>query len=217
MVTLTLTFFNKKVNMGFGLTKEHLDFYHENHFIEFEDLLSSKEVDQIEMGIDSVIPKESHGKEWIKAGHDVWRHDEQVKKIILRKNLAETASSLSKKRPLRIAYDQVIEGPLSKEPHNLIEVSSIRKVVCGLALQLESASTIEHPLVPKKRGSGIFFYPFQELNFPENCHLLMIAYTEEIALYIHEKRDPNVHALKKLGYGYGDRLLSTTHPILYRS
>lgn len=199
--------------MGFGLTKEHHDYYHENHFIEFEELLSEKELDPLEEAIDTLVPTE----DWIHAGHDVWRLNDQIKKVTLRKNLAEIASNLCKKRPLRLAYDQVIEGPLSKEPLNLIEMSSIRKVVCGLILQLAPSSTVEESLVPKKRGSGIFFSPFCELNFPKDSHLFMIVYTEDTALYIHEIRDPNVYALKKLRYGYGDRLKTETHPILFRS
>lgn len=213
MVTLTLTFFNKKVNMGFGLTKEHHDYYHENHFIEFEDLLTSKEADQLEEAFITLTPAE----DWIHAGHDVWRRDERVKKVTLRKNLAEIASNLSKKRPLRLAYDQIVEGPLSHHPLNLIEISSIRKVVCGLVLQLAPSSNSEEPLVPKKRGSGVFFSPFCELKFPENSHLFMITYTEKISLYLHEKRDPNLNSLKKLNYGFGDHLTSDTHPILFNS
>ncbi|MCP5504885.1 MAG: hypothetical protein H7A41_07005 [Chlamydiales bacterium] len=197
--------------MGFGLTKEHHDFYHKNHFIEFEDLLSSKEMDALEKALDSLVTTE----DWIHTGHDVWRRDESIKKVTLHKGLAEIASNLCKKSPLRIAYDQVIEGPLSKDTLNLIEASSIRKVVCGLTLQLSIASSIENPFVPKKRGSGVFFSPFSELDFPKDCHLFMIVYTEKLAQYVHETRDPNMHALKKLDYVFGDKMRSTTHPIVY--
>lgn len=199
--------------MGFGLTKEHHDFFHKNHFIEFDDLLSAKEVDSLEKAIDSSISSE----EWIHAGHDLWRNETRIQKVTLHKGFAEIASNLCKKKPLRLAYDQAIEGPLSKEPLNLIEASSIRKVVCGLVIQLEPTSAEEEPLVPKKRGSGVFFSPFCTLNFPANCHLFMIAYTERVAQYILEIRDPNRHALKKLGYGFGDCLRTDTHPILFQS
>lgn len=196
--------------MGFGLTKEHHDFFHKHHFIEFEDLLSTKESETLKKAIDLI----SISEDWIHEGHDVWRLKEAIKKVTLHKGLAEIALHLCKKKPLRIAYDQVIEGPLSKNPLNLIEASSIRRVVCGLTLQLDKASTAESPLVPKKQGSGVFFSPFCQLNFPEHCHLLMIAYTERTSQYIHEKRDPNLHALKKLGYVFGDRLKNDTHPLL---
>ena len=199
--------------MGFGLTKEHHDFFHKNHFIEFEDLLSSKEVETLENAIDSLVTSE----DWIHVGHDMWRRDETIKKVTLHKGLAEIASSLCKKSPLRLAYDQVIEGPLSKNTLNLIEASAIRKVVCGLTIQLNPSSTAENPLVPKKRGAGVFFSPFCELDFPKDCHLFMIAYTEKMAQYVHETRAPNMHALKKLDYVFGDKLRTDTHPLLARS
>lgn len=201
-----------KVDMGFALTKEHHDFFHKNHFIEFEDLLSSKEMDPLEKAIDSLVTSE----DWIHVGHDGWRREESIKKVTFHKGFAEVASSLCKKSPLRLAYDQVIEGPLSKDPLNLIEASAIRKVVCGLILQLNPTSSAESPLVPKKRGSGVFFSPFCELDFPKDCHLFMITYTEKVAQYVHETRDPNMHALKKLDYVFGDRLKGDTHPLLTR-
>ncbi|MDN3508869.1 MAG: hypothetical protein P0S93_02420 [Candidatus Neptunochlamydia sp.] len=196
--------------MGFGLTKEHHDFFHKNHFIEFEDLLSSKRMDALEKAIDSLVTSE----DWIHVGHDVWRRDKSIKKVTVHKGLAEIALSLCKKKTLRLAYDQVIEGPLSKNPLNLIEVSAIRKVVCGLTLQLDPTSSAESPLVPKKRGAGVFFSPFCELDFSKDCHLFMIAYTEKIAQYVYETRAPNMHALKKLNYFFGDRLRANTHPLL---
>ncbi len=188
--------------MRFGLAKEHHDFFHHHHFVEFEDLLTSEEVDGIE---------ESTGS----TKHDLWRTDDRIKKIVLRPTLAEVASNLSKKYPIRIGYDLLIDGPISEKSLNLIEMSSIRKVVCGLVIQLSNYDG-EDPIVPKKKGSGIYFNPFFPLSFPEGCHLLLIAYAADVAIYIPEKRDPNLHALKKLRYGFGDHLRSETHPIVYK-
>ncbi|MDJ0651416.1 MAG: hypothetical protein QNJ27_00125 [Simkaniaceae bacterium] len=196
--------------MGFGLAKAHHDFFHKNHFIEFEELLSPKEMDALENAIDAVVTS----KDWIHAGHDVWRRAKAIKKVTVHKGLAEIASSLCKKSPLRLAYDQVIKGPLSNDLLNLIEASAIQKVVCGLTLQLYPTVSTENPLIPKKRGAGVFFSPFCNLDFPKNCHLFMIAYTVKMSQYVHETRAPNIHALKKLGYVFGDRLRVDTHPLL---
>jgi hypothetical protein len=209
-VSTTLTLFNKKVNMGFGLAREHHDFFHKNHFIEFEELLSSKEMDALENSIDALVTSE----DWIHVGHDVWRRDKAIKKVTVHKGLAEIASSLCKKSPLRLAYDQVIEGPLSRDLLNLIEASAVQKIVCGLTLQLDPTFSTENPLVPKKRGAGVFFSPFCKLDFPTDCHLFMIAYTVKIAQYVYEPHAPNMHALKQLGYVFGDRLRVDTHPLL---
>ena len=200
-----------KMNMGFGLTKEHHDFFHKSHFIEFEDLLSSNSMDALEQTVGTLVTS----ADWMHQGHDVWRRGEPIKKVTLHRGFAEIASSLCKKR-LRLAYDQVIEGPLSQNPLNLIEASPVRRVVCGLILQLNPISSVENSLIPKKRGNGIFFSPFCKLDFPKDCHLFMIAYTEKFAQYVYEKRAPNIHALKKLDYVFGDRLRTDTHPLLPR-
>lgn len=185
-----------------GLTKDHLDFFHRHKFIELEELMTEDEI--------HTINAELNGKTY-----DVWRTSDPLKKIILKRSLAGIASQLSKVQPIRIAYDRLIEGPIAKEPLNLIEMSSIRRVISGVVIQLDSYDG-EDPLVPKKRGSGVFFTPFHPLSFPEGCKLLLIAYTESKALYIRETRNPNCHALKKLDYVFNDRLRSDTHPIIYK-
>jgi hypothetical protein len=43
----------------------------------------------------------------------------------------------------------------------------------------------------------------------------MIVYCTDKTVYVLEKRDPHTHALKKLGYGFGDRLEEKTHPIIF--
>lgn len=185
-----------------GLTKDHLDFFHRHKFLEIEELMSEDDIHTINAELD---------------GHhyDLWRTNDTLKKIILKRSLAGIAAELSKIQPIRIAYDRLINGPLGKEPLNLIEMSAIRRVVSGVIIQLNSYEGDE-PHIPKKRGSGTFFTPFFPLNFPEGCKLLLIAYTEDKALYIREPRDPNCHALKKLDYSFNDRLRTETHPILYK-
>lgn len=186
----------------YGLTKDHLAYFHKHKHLELEELLSSDEVD--------TINSELEGKSF-----DLWRTNPSLKKIILKPELAGLAAELSKVQPIRIAYDRLIEGPIAKEPMNLIEISAIRKIVSGVAIQLGSYAG-EEPHVPKQKGSGIFFAPYHPLNFPEGCKLLLIVYTESKAFYVRELQDPNCHALKKLGYNFNDRLRSETHPILYQ-
>ena len=113
-------------------------------------------------------------------------------------------------------------------------MSGFQDVICGLVLHLSSPSlpvdqeildiqedqTTLIPL-PRKAGSGIFFSPNLPLSLDyltETPHTsqLLIAYTEDIALYTRNTNDPHTHALKKLDYVFGDRLLSTTHPLLYK-
>ena len=43
--------------MRFALTKDHLDFFYRNHYIEFEDLLTIEEVFSLEDAIEAVLTK----------------------------------------------------------------------------------------------------------------------------------------------------------------
>ena len=197
--------------MGFGLIKEHHSFFHKHRFIEFEDLLPSKKIDRLkELTLASIPPQK-----WIEKGHDLWRQNKEIEPITLHRGLAEIASNLCKKKPLRIAYDQLIRAPLTTVPLTLIKASAMRKVICGCIIQLSSDTPLsENPLIPKKQGNGIFFSPLCQLDFPQGCHLLLIVYTERSSQYVYEMDAPNLHFLKNLGYVFGDALRSDTHPLL---
>lgn len=186
----------------YGLTKDHLAFFHKHKFLELEELLNNDEI--------NTINSELEGNSF-----NLWRTNPTLKKIILKPELGGLASELSKVQPIRIAYDRLIKGPVGKEPLSLTEISAIRRVVSGVVIQLESYDG-EEPHIPKKKGSGTFFSPYFPLNFTKDCKLILIAYTESKAFYVHEPRDPNGHALKKLDYSFNDRLCSETHPIIYQ-
>lgn len=179
-----------------------------------------------------------NAKELYLAGLDGWRDDSRIKKVTLRSTLAEIASQLFKVRSVRIAYDQMIYAsntPQKIFDHSLTlqEMGSIQKVIGGLMLNLAAPSlpvnqeilNIQEDMttlipLPRSEGSGIFFSPNLPLSLDyltEMPHIsqLLIVYTEDNALYIHNPLDLHRHALKKMGYGFGDHLRTTTHPIIY--
>lgn len=114
----------------------------------------------------------------------------------------------------------------------LKQMSSIQGIVSGLILTLSDTPSEKELLkteedhsvltpYPGKIGSGLFFFPNVPLSFDylletPGISQLLIVYTKETALYIHNPMDPHTHALKKLGYVFGDRLRSSTHPIVYQ-
>ena len=239
--------------MRFAIAREHMDFFYKNYFVEFDNLLSPEEVETLRKEIDNELLQRCHsyGEPLDKispssiymGGHDLWRTNNQIKKIVLRPKLAEIAGALTKVRPLRIGYDQVFrtseivrffsnhEKPLSLNIP-LSQMSSLTGVVCGLMLRLSPAEVqgVSSPLSkgvdsslipwPSLPGNGIFFAPHISLSlsyFFENPNLygLLIVYLEDNTIYVLEKNDPHTHALKKLDYGFGDRLRNSTHPIVY--
>ncbi|NGX50849.1 MAG: hypothetical protein K1060chlam2_00700 [Chlamydiae bacterium] len=210
--------------MHFAVAPEHLNFFKRHHYIEFEDLLTEAEVQTLSQAL----------TERVGTGYDCWRENRVVQKFVLRPQFAEIASNLTKVRPLRIAFDLLLTSSPFEKPLPLEELSSIQGVVCGCILQLSSpplqasqeSLVIEEEMttlipLPKKSGSALFFSAEIPLSFdylattPPHEQLL-IVYAKEKSLYTMQENDPHIHALKSLGYGFGDRLKDTTHPILYR-
>ena len=214
--------------MRLALTKDHLDFFYRNHYIELEDLLTPQQVETLAQGIEDVLTKRMGDvfrtpKKVYLAGQNCWNDDPRIRKVVLSRDLAEIASQLTKERTVRLAFDQVLCGSLSgekifDEPLHLQDLSSIQKVTCGLILNISSSEELDDPL-PKKPGSATFFslrHPlsFDYLSETSNLTQLMIVYAVDNALYTHNPIDPHTHALKKLHYGFGDHVRPHTHPIV---
>lgn len=179
------------------------------------------------------------------AGRDLWRKNEAVRKIALSPILAKIASELIEYKPLRIGYDQFLfwtpkihhvdrsdqslteflEGRSS-----LRETCSLQGVACGLMLCLEDAKDKEETsaetgqnsgIYSFQAGNGIYFSPDTILDFGEFCRrqgqsYYLIIYTQKTAVYVLTPRDPNTHALKSVGYVFGDRLSDKLNPIIIR-
>ena len=213
--------------MRFALTKDHLDFFYRNHYIEFEDLLTIEEVFSLEDAIEEVLTKrmgESRDpKKVYLAGSHCWQDDPRITKVALNPHLAEIASQLTKERTLRLASSQILSGGLSEkkvfdESLPLENLCSIQKVSCGLILHLSSSEELEDPQ-PKKPGSATFFstrlpISFDYLTKTSQLTQLFLIYSVENSLYTLTPTDPHTHALKKLGYGFGDHVRPHTHPIV---
>ncbi len=213
--------------MRFALTKDHLDFFYRNHYIEFEDLLTLEEVTSLGSAIEQVLAKRigenRNPKKVYLAGNHCWQDDPRIEKVALSTRLAEIASQLTKERTLRLASSQILSGCLSKEKIfneslTLENLCSIQKVSCGLILHLSSSEELEDPQ-PKKPGNATFFSPRFPISFDyltEISHLtqLFIIYSVKNSLYILSPTDPHTHVLKKHGYGFGDHVRPQTHPIV---
>lgn len=73
----------------------------------------------------------------------------------------------------------------------------------------------------KKPGSAVFFTPeklidYSELISNQTARYLMIVYTHPKSIYYLQENDPQTHALKGLGYVFGDRLNDKLNPIVIR-
>ena len=226
--------------MKFLLNADHHHFFMKNRYIAFDELLSISEAKELKKALDAVIAQKlgmpaAHIKltspECIfGSGHDLWRKDPLIKKMVMQKRFAEIASPLFSCTPLRLAYDQyVVSNPAAApflHPKSLQQMSCIQKITGGLLLIL-SETRAGSPIspqefsVPQTIGSGIFLSPEFQIPWPkifqlENLSALLIVYTQEKSLYILEPQGIHTQALKKLGYGFGDHLKDHTHPIVLR-
>lgn len=235
--------------MKFAIGSEHRDYFRINRKIEFDDLLNQQQLLDLNQGIEAALAKRLNlplhkvsGQPphvLFSEGRDLWRSDDKVRRIVLSHTLAEIASELLEQKQIRIGYDQLFPesrhlfaaftvsdtySGYIKQKHNLMELSSLSRMTCGLNLCLSGAGLeSETPsLFPIKRGNGIFFDPelpidFKELQERPGHRYLMIVYTPMTSHFLNNPKDPQTHTLKHLGYGFGDALTDKLNPLLVRS
>jgi hypothetical protein len=214
--------------MKFTTAKEHRDFFQKQGWIEFEDLISSEQItaiqQQVEQTVMSRLPRSHMSlEEGYMQGHDLWRSNSLLRKWATHPKLAQIASELIEKKPLRLGYDQFFPSslkqgqsihkvscktPLSlKEIASLEEVSSIDGISCGLMLCLKVADDHNEKTLPPEginvfpstQGHVIFFRPTYPVNWGSlfdypNRAFYLITFTCENAYYEANPYDPHTHA-----------------------
>lgn len=228
--------------MLIALSREQTSFFAKMGYIEFEDLLSPKELDAILKEVESALthPLRHFKKDatsLYNMGRDIWRRSDTAKKILCHPRFAGIFADLTFHKCLRIAFDQVfsVELPvLEPQPSNetflrwlmnekMEGMGSIQGSVGGVLICLKPGLVDPNcpVLVPSIPGSGIFF----DSQFPIEFHQLyklkgglyhFIAYAKQTSLYVPRDEDPNSHFLKAFGYAFGDRIREATHPTLLK-
>ncbi|MDR3624189.1 MAG: hypothetical protein P4L16_03495 [Chlamydiales bacterium] len=176
------------------------------------------------------------------ASRDLSRNMPILRKIICNKQLGSIAAELMLKKHVRLGFDQIISttqlpyqgkneffSKLLNKEHRLPEISSIQGILGG-ALILLSENTpsffeeeqelfSSKSLFPKRPGDIVFFNQYFPLSFnlfygQKEALYLLVTFTETNAVYIHNEKDPHTHALKSIGYVFGDRFQEKYHPTL---
>ncbi len=156
-----------------------------------------------------------------------------VRKILHSRKFVETASLLTRKRPLRWGFDQLMTEEEFffniQEGNSLEESISQSGLVIGCAIvfsqregdeESESNNGIRVLFFNPgknylKSSESSFFSKSASITAPQN-QVLLFGYTIPTSLYLFNPKDPHAHELKKHGYGFGDHCIDTTHPVLYR-
>jgi hypothetical protein len=238
--------------MKYAITSDQRRYFEQQGSVELEELLTSKQLHSLREGIATALQvrlerptadtQYLNPQQLVRAGHDLWRADERVKKITASHSLAHIAAELTSERILRVGYDQLLlsqrvsteSGPLHSkytpiqlytETTTLEASSSINGLIAGLIICLEGSFSPEEALnnsvFPCEPGSGSYISPTTEINFLElnlrkGQRFLLIAYSNRNSQYILNDNDPFTHSLKNLGYVFGDRLNDSDNPIVSR-
>jgi hypothetical protein len=150
--------------MKFSVASEHRHYFQKHLSIEFEGLLTQEQLSTLQTACESTLSarldtrpsrlKDKTADQIFSAGRDLWRSDDQIKKAVTQRILAEIASELIERKPLRLGYDQFfpfptqiqklvsIESPfadfLQQQP-TIKEISCINGILCGIVLCLSGA------------------------------------------------------------------------------
>jgi hypothetical protein len=217
--------------MRFKITGEHRKVFEQQRYIAFDDLLPKSLVEEAAAGIDALLSSRlrrlitaASPQELFKVGHDLWRQDPTIRRLVQNRALAQVAGELMKKTGLVLAFDQSLRttsqvGFPGAQPHSLEHSSCIQPLAGAALVRLTGNS--HHSFLPAETTSVMFLAPDfllpWEMFFQEPHHsFLLIAYAPPKALYLLEKNDPHTHELKKLGYAFGDHVGPPHHPILFK-
>lgn len=229
--------------MKLATDKAHRDYFYKNGNIEFDSIFNPAQVNEMNEAIDTILckslatqPKKLSTKDagqLFREGRDLWRKDESIQKLLLNKRLAEIAVELMEVRSLRMGYDQLLltesKSVMSdpKDPYHqfllqtgtLQERSCLTPVICGLMICLKPALAGEpNPLFSNTAGNVVFFkgdlpLDLSFLTYAEEGRYLLLSLVDPRTVYILNEKDPQTHALKRLGLVFGDRLTDKLNPL----
>lgn len=196
------------------ITEQQAAFFTKNGYIEFEGLSFNTEE------IFAAVSKNNY-----LTGRDLWRKNKILESLLLR-TLAPVVIGLTGKR-LRLACDQGIPfNPLLKTACSLKDLFSIQGLVLGaifsssnVELGARRAATVGIPPLPKQSSNVLFVKPMILLDWPllaksSPVSLYIVTYAlPNAAVYVQNPNDPCTNFLKQFGYGFGDLLKDSTHPL----
>lgn len=215
--------------MRFTFTPDHREFFRKHGYIEFEGILSAQQAELLDQKAEKLlekrIPLGSDTLSLYKAGYDLWREEEVIKKATQKLSITHIASELFNTSPLRIAFDQYCRVASPTPPFStaltLAEVSCVKPLAGAVLFLLkdQAQEVLGFPL-PKKRGNALFLapdfpVPWNELYSLHDLRFLLIAFAPHKSYYRPEPNDPHSPVFKKWGYVYNEQLKEDLHPVLF--
>ncbi len=192
------------------ITSQQIRRYIQFGWIEFDQFLSEEEVTQVFNEAKNTLlkrlqPSKSSLSTYsadalYEKGRDLWRDSALLKNLYCSPRFGETASSLSNKTQIFLTCDQWIPEGKRFSPLQLEAHLSFQNLACGCLLSLEGET----------RGNVRFLQ--SERLVPFDKSQLLITFGTLQTVYVYNEHDPHNHALKHLGYSFGDCLSAPLHP-----
>lgn len=205
--------------MKYTILDAHIKYFHENGFIEFENILSNPIYEKLINACFEIIKKSKESSISSVSKNDLFRTSETFKKIAFNKTITSILKTLTKKQNMRLVFDQLIlkEKNSSIENFSLDSFSSFQGLIGGIIIKFDVNYLEINDL--NKKNNCIFIKnstPIKIENFFSDSNFyLLIAYGEIKTVYKHNLNDMNTNFLKKLGYNFGDTLKDELHPIVF--
>ncbi len=212
--------------MKFIVDNPHREFFEENGWIEFEEVLTPEACSAILSQVEQVLSRRGapprvtlpdDAVSLFKACRDMWRDDLELKRAIGHRKLSEVISELAEVKPLRLAYDQLLL-PESQQcvPANALagSLGPCQGIVAVAVICLKGRAEGLFPSAPGNVSVLKAETPLVLNNLQGT--FLLIGYCRAVARYSIQALDPCANLPKSLGYSVGDRLIDRLHPIVYR-
>lgn len=193
--------------MRFEIAEHQINSFNEFGSIEFENVVPLSVIDS-----------------WNKPssrGVNLRRTDPAIHEILTKPFFAKMAASLLRKTSVRLLFDQVLTSKeLPKffdEPHTLQEISCFQDVEIGALFPVFlTTGEVPPPPFPHALRNILFIRPDHPINWKplfSSHRYVLLTFGSHRSVYIYNENDPYTHALKKLGYGFGDTLKQEDCPL----
>ncbi len=190
--------------MRYTITSQQFDYFREEGHIQFQDLFTPEEAGSLKVLLDELNNE---------TGRDLQRGNLPLQKAMQLSRLGQALSGLLDEQMLQLAFTQYY--PCYKKVATLEEISSITEVCSCALINLSYDELPELDYLPAEVGDVGFYKETFPIDYTQlDLPFLLIAFAKKNARYKLQKNDPHTHTLKKLGYAFGDRINSDTHPTI---
>ena len=220
--------------MKWTILAQHRRFFALNKYIEFDEVLSTNDVDTLKTEIEKELCKrlnttnlyEKSSDRIFSHGNDLWTTSNFFRNFVRKNAFSSLCASLRDKTEVRLGFDQVListEKPptdvLFSQSLTLENLSCIHPLTCGVFIPISLKKG--DPIFSSTIGSATFIHPkkvFSLESFYSTPHQMgyLIVFSSPEAKFTVKDNLSHTTSLKKMGYGSGDNIGNKTHPILLR-